>query len=63
MVNVVFKRVGINRPDLAWTLTGARFYVEVEGPSNPRGAAHQARIFANDPSAAIPGRITVVLIP
>lgn len=50
-VNAAGQRVGINRPDLQYTLNGKRYYVEYEGPANPRGAAHQARILANDPGA------------
>ena len=44
-------RVGLNRPDLQYTLGNARFHIEYEGLANPRGAAHEARIFANDPAA------------
>ena len=47
-VNALGQRVGINRPDLQYTLNGQRNYVEFEGLANPRGA-HQARILANDP--------------
>jgi hypothetical protein len=50
-VNALGQRVGINRPDLQYTLNGQRHYVEYEGPDNPRGAAHEARIKANDPGA------------
>jgi hypothetical protein len=50
-VNALGQRVGINRPDLQYTLNGKRHYLEYEGPGNPRGSAHQARILANDPSA------------
>jgi hypothetical protein len=52
MVNAILRRVGINRPDIQYTLDGERYYVEIEGPANPRGAAHQARIRANDPLVA-----------
>lgn len=51
-VNAAGQRVGINRPDLQYTLNGRRYYVEFEGPANPRGALHEARIRANDPQAA-----------
>jgi hypothetical protein len=50
-VNAAGERVGINRPDLQYTLDGKRHYVEYEGEDNPRGAAHEARIRANDPKA------------
>ena len=50
-VNAAGQRVGINRPDLQYTVNGTRYYIEYEGPANPRGAAHMARILANDPKA------------
>jgi RHS repeat-associated protein len=50
-VNAAGERVGINRPDLQYTYKGRRTYVEYEGPNNPRGAQHEARIRANDPQA------------
>ena len=50
-VNAKGERVGINRPDLQYTLNGKRYYVEYEGPANPRGDMHEARIMANDPDA------------
>ncbi|WP_156160726.1 hypothetical protein [Demequina soli] len=50
-VNALGQRVGINRPDLQYTLNGQRYYVEYEGLANPRGALHEARILANDPGA------------
>lgn len=56
-VNALGQRVGINRPDLQYTLNGRRYYVEYEGPGNPRGAAHRARILANDPNASFILRI------
>lgn len=56
-VDALDQRVGINRPDLQYTLNGRRHYVEYEGPGNPRGAAHRARILANDPNAAFDLRI------
>jgi hypothetical protein len=49
--------VGINRPDLQYTLNGQRYYVEYEGPANPRGALHRAWILANDPGAIVTLRI------
>jgi len=62
-VNAAGQRVGINRPDLQYTLNGQRYYVEFEGVGAPRGAAHRARIIANDPSASAPGRIIVREVP
>lgn len=56
-VNALGQRVGINRPDLQYTLNGQRYYVEYEGLANPRGAIHQARILANDPGAVFDLRI------
>jgi hypothetical protein len=56
-VNALGQRVGINRPDLQYTLNGRRYYVEYEGTGNPRGAAHRARIIANDPGAVFLLRI------
>lgn len=50
-VNALGQRVGINRPDLQYTLNGQRYYIEYEGLANPRGALHEARILANDPGA------------
>jgi hypothetical protein len=56
-VNAIGDRVGINRPDLQYTLDGRRYYQEYEGPGNPRGAAHEARIRANDPAGDFQLRI------
>lgn len=56
-VNAAGQRVGINRPDLQYTLNGQRYYVEYEGLANPRGALHEARILANDPGASFILRI------
>jgi RHS repeat-associated protein len=50
-VNAAGERVGINRPDLQYTLNGVRHYVEYESPANLRGEAHRLRILANDPDA------------
>lgn len=58
-VNADEKRVGLNRPDLQYTLNGRRYYIEYEGPGAPRGLSHVQRILANDPYAAV----TVVEIP
>lgn len=58
-VNALSERVGINRPNLQFTLNGRRYYVEYEGMANARGAAHEARILANDPS----GVFRLAIIP
>jgi hypothetical protein len=59
-VNAAGQRVGVNRPDLQYTLpNGERVYIEYEGVGNPRGAAHTTRITANDPSA----QVTVKIVP
>jgi RHS repeat-associated protein len=55
-VNAAGVRVGINRPDLQFTLFGRyRVYVEYD-PLNPvgnRGPGHMDRINANDPAAIV----------
>ena len=51
-VNLDRVRVGTNRPDLQYSLDSRRHYVEFEGFDNPRGAAHENRLLANDPKAA-----------
>lgn len=43
-------RVGVNRPDLQYTLNGQRFYEEFDIPSSTRGPGHVTRIQSNDPS-------------
>ena len=43
-------RVGINRPDLQYTLNGQRWYEEFETGSIQDAWAHMPRIMANDPS-------------
>lgn len=43
--------VGINRPDLQYTLNGKRYYVEWDTPRSGRGAEHDFRIRANDANA------------
>jgi hypothetical protein len=42
-------RVGINRPDLQYTLNGQRWYEEFETTSIDAAYAHMPRIMANDP--------------
>jgi len=48
-VNLNGDRVGINRPDLQYTLDGQRHYVEWDRSSSSRGEVHRDRILANDP--------------
>ncbi|MBL7786823.1 MAG: hypothetical protein JNM36_13015 [Chitinophagales bacterium] len=50
-VNASGKQVGINRPDLQYTLNGKRYYEEWDTPSSGRGPEHEFRIKANDPEA------------
>ena len=58
-VNANGERVGINRPDLQYTLGDERYYTEYERPGAPRGVEHTERILANDPT----GNVTVKEIP
>ncbi len=51
-VNAQGEHVGINRPDLQYTLDGKRHYVEWDTRSSGRGPGHESRIRANDPDAA-----------
>jgi hypothetical protein len=52
-VNVNGVRVGINRPDLQYTLNGQRYYEEVDTVLSTRGLPHAARIEANDPHGIV----------
>jgi len=52
-VNINGTRVGVNRPDLQYTLNGRRYYEEFDIPSSTRGPGHQARILANDPDGLV----------
>jgi len=52
-VNIKGEHVGINRPDLQYTLDGKRYNVEWDTKSSGRGAGHETRIKANDPSAEV----------
>ena len=51
-VNINGTRVGMNRPDLQYTLKGQRYYEEFDIPSSTRGPFHRARILANDPAVS-----------
>ena len=52
-VNAAGERVGINRPDLQFTLNGVRYYIEYDLPSSMRGLQHLERLLANDPSGVV----------
>ena len=53
-VNAQLERVGINRPDLQYTLPdGTRVYIEYDSPTSGRGPGHKSRILANDPGARV----------
>lgn len=52
-INVNGVRVGINRPDLQYTLNGQRFYEEFDTLLSTRGPGHASRIGANDPFGII----------
>jgi len=60
-------QLGINRPDLQYSLDGQRFYVEWDKPlcSDPtrskRGYAHGQRILSNDPSATLGATVLLLL--
>jgi len=48
-VDINGRRVGVNRPDLQYTMNGQRIYEEFDTPSSGRGPGHRARLEANDP--------------
>lgn len=52
-VNINGERVGVNRPDLQYTLNGKRYYEEYDVPSSNRGPGHKQRIEANDPNGEV----------
>lgn len=52
-VDINGTRVGINRPDLQYTLNGERVYEEFDVPPSSRAAAHQTRLEANDPAGRV----------
>ncbi|MEO8007318.1 MAG: hypothetical protein ABI728_02200, partial [Betaproteobacteria bacterium] len=58
-VNAMRRVVGINRPDLQFTLNGERFYMEWDTPSSTRGRPHARRTWANDPRAVGVREMTV----
>lgn len=52
-VDINGTRVGINRPDLQYTLNGQRVYEEFDTSRSARGPAHETRIRANDPCSRV----------
>jgi hypothetical protein len=52
-------RVGINRPDLQYTLNGQRYHEQFETSSIDAAWAHMRRIMGNDPT----GRFIPWLVP
>ena len=52
-VNAEGKHVGVNRPDLQYTLDGKRHYVEWDTKSSSRGELHEYRTLANDPKGEV----------
>lgn len=46
-------RVGVNRPDLQYTLDGQRVYEEFDTTASTRGVPHQDRILSNDPGGTV----------
>src|SRR5260370_4518186 len=52
-VNAQGVRVGINRPDLQYTLNGRRYYVDYDTSSSMRCPIHRNRILSNDPKSLI----------
>lgn len=67
-VDATGRQVGINRPDLQYTLDGKRYYLEWDKPlcGNPtmskRGDQHAARIRANDTSARIGTTLLLLVV-
>jgi hypothetical protein len=52
-VNADGDRVGINRPDLQYTINRGRRYEEYDTSRSNRGPMHAARILANDPASIV----------
>lgn len=52
-VDINGTRVGVNRPDLQYTLNGQRYYEEFDTSLSTRGPGHGTRIQANDPLGII----------
>jgi YD repeat-containing protein len=52
-VNAQGVRVGVNQPDLQFTVNGKRWYIEWDTLSSGRGLGHGERIIANDPQGQV----------
>jgi len=52
-VDINGTRVGINRPDLQYSLNGERVYEEFDVPPSTRAPTHQVRLEANDPAGRV----------
>jgi hypothetical protein len=52
-VNAAGRRVGINKPDLQYTLDGVRYYFEYDTVGSGQGPAHAVRTLANDPQGVV----------
>jgi RHS repeat-associated protein len=52
-INIHGERVGINQPDLQYTLSGKRIYVEWDRVPASRAIPHGERIMANDPDGIV----------
>lgn len=52
-VDINGTRVGVNRPDLQYTLNSQRYYEEFDVPLSKRGPGHEARILSNDPNGIV----------
>ncbi|UFS59086.1 RHS repeat domain-containing protein [Subtercola endophyticus] len=52
-VDLSGNRVGINRPDLQYTMNGQRYYEEFDVPPSLRAAGHEQRILSNDPDGVV----------
>ncbi len=52
-VDIRGNRIGLNRPDLQYTLNGQRIYEEFDTAASGRGMPHAQRILANDPSGIV----------
>ncbi|MHC5797061.1 hypothetical protein ACVXZ4_12960 [Lacisediminihabitans sp. FW035] len=46
-------RVGVNRPDLQYTLNGVRHYEEFDTSVSGRGVGLRDRLLANDPAGMV----------
>jgi hypothetical protein len=68
--NAASQRVGINRPDLQYTVDGKRHYVEYDRPrcgagnedTSRRGDGHAQRILNNDPNVDVALQVILVIV-